>query len=174
MKFSTLIVDKRKGFYLVFILLIAYSILSMNKVKVNNDLTSYLPDSTETRQGLDQPFLLPGNIFHGLGLHAGSPRPHVAGFLSKMGMIMHTVGHMMHFRVMLHSDSVKLHLPSLLPITTRPLAPHSITGSCTCFLIIQYFRQKYRKSLPPVKISVHFLQEHPHIIGNPVLKYGRT
>ena len=53
MKFSTLIVDKRKGFYLVFILLIAYSILSMNKVKVNNDLTSYLPDSTETRQGLD-------------------------------------------------------------------------------------------------------------------------
>ena len=37
MKLSTLIVDKRKGFYLVFILLILYSVLSMNRVKVNND-----------------------------------------------------------------------------------------------------------------------------------------
>ena len=53
MKLSTLIVDKRKGFYLVFILLILYSALSMDKVKVNNDLTSYLPDTTETRRGLD-------------------------------------------------------------------------------------------------------------------------
>jgi len=53
MKLSTLIVDKRKGFYLIFILLILYSVFSMNKVKVNNDLTSYLPDTTETRQGLD-------------------------------------------------------------------------------------------------------------------------
>ncbi len=52
-KLSTLIVDKRKGFYLVFILLIIFSIFSMNKVKVNNDLTTYLPDTTETRQGLD-------------------------------------------------------------------------------------------------------------------------
>ena len=53
MRLSTLIVDKRKGFYLVFILLILYSALSMDKVKVNNDLTSYLPDTTETRRGLD-------------------------------------------------------------------------------------------------------------------------
>ena len=53
MRLSTLIVDKRKGFYLVFILLILYSVLTMDKVKVNNDLTSYLPDTTETRQGLD-------------------------------------------------------------------------------------------------------------------------
>lgn len=53
MKLSTLIVDKRKGFYLIFIMLIIYSILSMNRVKVNNDLTTYLPDTTETRQGLD-------------------------------------------------------------------------------------------------------------------------
>ena len=53
MKLSTLVVDKRKGFYLVFILLILYSVVSMNRVKVNNDLTSYLPDTTETRQGLD-------------------------------------------------------------------------------------------------------------------------
>ena len=52
-KLSTLIVDKRKGFYLIFIVLIIFSILSMNKVKVNNDLTTYLPDTTETRQGID-------------------------------------------------------------------------------------------------------------------------
>ena len=53
MKLATLIVDKRKGFYLIFILLIIFSVLSMNKVKVNNDLTTYLPDTTETRRGLD-------------------------------------------------------------------------------------------------------------------------
>ena len=52
-KLSTMIVDKRKGFYLIFIMLIIFSIFSMNKVKVNNDLTTYLPDTTETRQGLD-------------------------------------------------------------------------------------------------------------------------
>ncbi|MCM1026669.1 MAG: MMPL family transporter [Roseburia sp.] len=52
-KLSTLIVDKRKGFYLIFIMLILFSIASMNKVKVNNDLTSYLPGTTETRIGLD-------------------------------------------------------------------------------------------------------------------------
>lgn len=52
-KLATFIVDKRKGMYLVFILLIIFSVLSMNKVKVNNDLTTYLPDTTETRQGID-------------------------------------------------------------------------------------------------------------------------
>lgn len=52
-KLATLIVDKRKGFFLIFIVLIIYSILSMNKVKVNNDLTLYLPETTETRQGMD-------------------------------------------------------------------------------------------------------------------------
>ncbi|MGN0403218.1 MAG: RND family transporter [Acetatifactor sp.] len=52
-KLSTLIVDKRKGFYLIFIMLIVFSVIYMNKVKVNNDLTTYLPETTETRQGLD-------------------------------------------------------------------------------------------------------------------------
>lgn len=54
MKVSTLIVDKRKGFYLVFIVLIIFSVLSMNKVKVNNDLTTYLPETTETRRGIER------------------------------------------------------------------------------------------------------------------------
>lgn len=52
-KLSTLIVDKRKGFYLIFIMLILFSVASMNKVKVNNSLPSYLPETTETRRGLD-------------------------------------------------------------------------------------------------------------------------
>ena len=52
-KLATLIVDKRKGFYLIFIMLIIFSLISMNKVNVNNDLTTYLSDDTETRQGMD-------------------------------------------------------------------------------------------------------------------------
>lgn len=53
MKLATLIVDKRKGFFLIFIILIIYSVLSMNKVKVNNDLTTYLSEETDTRIGMD-------------------------------------------------------------------------------------------------------------------------
>lgn len=53
-KLATMIVDKRKGFYLIFILLIIFSLISMNKVKVNNDLTTYLSEDTETRQGMDR------------------------------------------------------------------------------------------------------------------------
>ena len=41
MKLATLIVDKRKGFYLIFIVLCIFCVLSMNRVKVNNDLTTY-------------------------------------------------------------------------------------------------------------------------------------
>lgn len=52
-KLATMIVDKRKGFYLIFILLIIFSLISMNKVRVNNDLTTYLSEETETRQGMD-------------------------------------------------------------------------------------------------------------------------
>ena len=53
MKLATLIVDKRKGFYLAFIVMIIFCVLSMNRVKVNNDLTSYLSKDTETRIGMD-------------------------------------------------------------------------------------------------------------------------
>ncbi len=52
-KLSTFIVDKRKGFYLIFIVLIIYSLFNMGRVKVNNDLTTYLPATTETRQSLE-------------------------------------------------------------------------------------------------------------------------
>lgn len=52
MKIAALIVDKRKAFLILFVLAAIYCGLSVNKVKVNDDLTTYLPESTETRQGL--------------------------------------------------------------------------------------------------------------------------
>lgn len=52
-KISALIVDKRKAFLVFFILAAIYCVASISKVSVNNDLTKYLPETTETRQGLD-------------------------------------------------------------------------------------------------------------------------
>ncbi len=46
------IVDRRKGFYLVYILLIIFSLFSTNWVSVNNTITDYLAEETETRKGL--------------------------------------------------------------------------------------------------------------------------
>lgn len=51
-KIAALIVDKRKAFLILFVLAAIYCALSVDKVKVNDDLTTYLPESTETRQGL--------------------------------------------------------------------------------------------------------------------------
>ena len=51
-KLARFIVDKRKAFYLVFAAAILFSAASVNKVQVNNDITSYLPPETETRRGL--------------------------------------------------------------------------------------------------------------------------
>ena len=51
-KLARFIVDKRKGFYLIFIAAVLFSAASINKVQVNNDITSYLPAQTETRRGL--------------------------------------------------------------------------------------------------------------------------
>lgn len=46
------IVDKRNGFFLMYIGLVIFSAVSSGWVSVNNDLTSYLPEETETRRGL--------------------------------------------------------------------------------------------------------------------------
>lgn len=51
-KVASFIVDRRKGFYMVYILLIIFSIFSSGWVSVNNELTDYLPAETETRHGL--------------------------------------------------------------------------------------------------------------------------
>ncbi len=64
-KIATFIVDKRKAFYLIFIVSMFFCIYSMNKVKVNTNISSYLPDSTETRRGLnimDEEFTTYGSV----------------------------------------------------------------------------------------------------------------
>ena len=49
---ASFIVDKRKAFYLLYIGVAIFSFFSSNWTAVNDDLTSYLPVETETRQGL--------------------------------------------------------------------------------------------------------------------------
>ena len=51
-KLARFIVDKRKAFFLIFIAALIFCGASINKVQVNNDITSYLPADTETRRGL--------------------------------------------------------------------------------------------------------------------------
>jgi len=51
-RLSAFIVDKRKAFYLIYIGVAIFSVFSSGWVAVNDDLTSYLPDTTETRRGL--------------------------------------------------------------------------------------------------------------------------
>lgn len=52
-KLATFIVDKRNAFFLLFIVLSIFCIFSSQWVQVNNNLIDYLPESTETRQGID-------------------------------------------------------------------------------------------------------------------------
>ncbi len=63
-KVARFIVDKRKAFYLVFIAAVLFCAASIDKVQVNNDITSYLPAQTETRRGLtimDEEFITLGS-----------------------------------------------------------------------------------------------------------------
>lgn len=53
LKVCGFIVDKRNLFFLIFALLIIFSAISRNWVGVENDMAYYLPDTTETRQGLN-------------------------------------------------------------------------------------------------------------------------
>ena len=51
-KVAAFIVDKRKAFYLIYVLLIVFSVFAAGWVTVNNNITDYLSEETETRQGL--------------------------------------------------------------------------------------------------------------------------
>ena len=51
-KIATFIVDKRNLFFLLYIFALIFCAIATGWVKVENDITTYLPDSTETRQGL--------------------------------------------------------------------------------------------------------------------------
>lgn len=53
-KVATFIVDKRNLFFLIFGIAIIFSLVSSNWVKVENALSAYLPDSTETSKGLSR------------------------------------------------------------------------------------------------------------------------
>lgn len=47
------IVDKRNLFFLIYILLIIFSLFSQNWVSVENDLSDYLSEDTETKQAMN-------------------------------------------------------------------------------------------------------------------------
>lgn len=53
-KVATFIVDRRNLFFLLFGIALIFSVISMNWVKVENSMSAYLPDTTETSQGLDR------------------------------------------------------------------------------------------------------------------------
>lgn len=51
-KVAAFIVDKRNLFFLLYALALIFSVVASGWVKVENDITTYLPADTETRQGL--------------------------------------------------------------------------------------------------------------------------
>ena len=51
-KLASFIVDKRNLFFLLYIFALIFSAIATGWVKVEDDITTYLPDTTETRQGL--------------------------------------------------------------------------------------------------------------------------
>ena len=52
-KLATVIVDKRNFIFLVYIFACVFCLFSMNWTVVENDITKYLSEETETRQGID-------------------------------------------------------------------------------------------------------------------------
>ena len=53
-KVATFIVDRRNLLFLLFGIAILFSVVAMNWVAVENALSAYLPETTETRQGLNR------------------------------------------------------------------------------------------------------------------------
>lgn len=51
-KLATAIVDRRNLIFFLYLCALIFSLFSQGWVKVCNDLTQYLPENTETRQGL--------------------------------------------------------------------------------------------------------------------------
>ncbi|MDY3772212.1 MAG: MMPL family transporter [Candidatus Faecousia sp.] len=51
-RIAAFIVDKRNLFFLLYVVALVFSLFSMNWVQVENDITTYLPEDTETRRGL--------------------------------------------------------------------------------------------------------------------------
>lgn len=53
LKICAFIVDKRNLFFLIYAILCIFSVIARGWVEVENQLSEYLPDTSETRQGLD-------------------------------------------------------------------------------------------------------------------------
>ena len=51
-KVAAFIVDRRNLFFLIYAVALVFSLFSRNWVEVENDITTYLPDDTETRHCL--------------------------------------------------------------------------------------------------------------------------
>lgn len=51
-KMAAFIVDKRTMFFLLYVFALLFSLFAMGWVEVENDVTTYLPEDTETRQGV--------------------------------------------------------------------------------------------------------------------------
>ena len=74
-KLATFIVDKRNLFFLLYIFALIFCAIATGWVKVEDDITTYLPDTTETRQGLtvmNDNFVTYG-VQHHLRHGAGNP-----------------------------------------------------------------------------------------------------
>ena len=52
-KLAAFIVDKRSIFFLIYIITLVFCVFSMGWVEVENDVVAYLPEDTETRQGIE-------------------------------------------------------------------------------------------------------------------------
>ena len=52
-KLALQIVERRNLIFLIVIILLIFSVISKSWVTVENDLTTYLPDGSDTRQALD-------------------------------------------------------------------------------------------------------------------------
>lgn len=52
-RIAAFIVDKRNLFFLLYAIAAVFSVVAMGWVNVENDVTKYLPEETETRQGID-------------------------------------------------------------------------------------------------------------------------
>ena len=53
MQLAAFVVNKRNAFVVLFAIACIYCLTTLSRAKVNTELTDYLPDTTETRQGLD-------------------------------------------------------------------------------------------------------------------------
>ena len=53
MKLASFIVNKRAAFLVFFTIACIYCITCISKVEIINELTEYLPESAQTKQGID-------------------------------------------------------------------------------------------------------------------------